>query len=189
MPDFTQPIHEHGEPDDPDYPHRRVSMRQRAKDRAAGARRMARAAGGVQAEKQRKRDAQMARGRAQQRLIRQTRQQDLSPKDVGKQIQQIIKKQRYAHYGVRVDNNTALRVGERAPASSDWSDDDNPKSLAGTAAVAVADWKRVSNYSGRDLVLLGSEDASPGADRSEIVMTDAVVLGIWTLPSGFWGRT
>lgn len=111
----------------------------------------------------------------------------LTTDDVDEQIAHIAGQRDYAHYGVRVDNNSSLKVGQTAPVSSDWSDDDHPKTLEGTAAVKVSDWTRVINYSGSHIVLLGSAEAHPGTDKNEIVMPDAVVLGVWKTP--VWGPT
>lgn len=51
-------------------------MTAKTRERAAGARRMALAAGGARAEKQRKRDAALAKGRATQRTVRAIRARD-----------------------------------------------------------------------------------------------------------------
>lgn len=54
----------------------KLSAQKRSKDRAAGMRRDRLARGGAAAEKQRKRDFQMARGRQTQRVIQQIRQRE-----------------------------------------------------------------------------------------------------------------
>lgn len=103
---------------------------------------------------------------------------------------QIVDAKIYRFYGLRADNHhTPLVVGQVAPLSQDWSDKKWPFTLGGTSAIDVKDWAHLIDYSGRDFVLLGSNDAWPGSDTSELVMQKAVVLAVWhesDLVQPFW---
>ena len=88
MPIFTRPTHEANDCHEPAGSEKggqfcsRKSLKQRLADRAAGMRRNHLARGGVEAEKQRKREHQMARGRATQQTVRAIRQREEEAEDI-----------------------------------------------------------------------------------------------------------
>lgn len=104
------------------------------------------------------------------------------------EIQRIVAAGRYRHYGLRADAY-APKVGDAAAPSHDWTAD-NPQPINGTSALAIhgnelkGAWP--IDYSGTHLVLLGSDHITPGTDRNEVVMIDAVVLGVWPMGAGFY---
>lgn len=126
-----------------------------------------------------------------------------------KEIEAIIEKGEYEHYGIRAvaslsDHFTeswlkktgqsvepvALTVGQIAPASYRWEDGNNTdEELGGTCAIQIPSaWdgslerpiEAVSSYLGKQLALLGCYHVSYGEDNGEIIMQDAVVLAIWS---------
>lgn len=113
--------------------------------------------------------------------------QGFTQHEVERQIKRIVRQQEYAHYGVRIDNNPTLAVGQSMPVSKDWSDPDHPVELKGASVFAVNDWVHTIDYSGSKIVLLGSHEAPvTGTDRVEIVLPGATVLAVWPMADEFW---
>lgn len=105
----------------------------------------------------------------------------------------------YAYYGVRVltvinsdDEVYALNVGEIAPASREWDDNElTGELLPGTCALVVDAYAAdlvtyletkisglIATYGSGSVVVLGSNRVTFGIDADEIVMGDAVVLAV-----------
>jgi hypothetical protein len=131
---------------------------------------------------------------------------------IAKQIEEIISRGEYSHYGVRAVADWSsefdfpiryLKVGEIAPNSYEWYDEKpivEQGDLGYTSAVGIGQagsvlqaLSEVMAYCPRQLVLLGAKDdqlgrrgAGDGSDMHEIAMHDATVLAEWKLKGKDW---
>jgi hypothetical protein len=93
----------------------------------------------------------------------------------------------YGVVGLRV-TDTAPQLGDTLPRSGVWADDEpTGERLSGTSTVGVSSAAEIdaaltratSSYLGRYIVVVEGGDAGAGQDAGELVIADALVVGVF----------
>lgn len=115
---------------------------------------------------------------------------------LSEEIRQIVEKGEYECYGLRIDDNSAYRVGDICKNSHQWWQDDpedgseyvkemecwDGGELPGTCAIEIIDGnidqalKDVCTYFGDNLYLIAGNIFEGGNDIGEVIISDAIVL-------------